>query len=163
MSAVDASARLTESYAGAGFTFEHPPASSVEVDPDPRALASVVLADAEQPLLIVAAVDESPLDTPALQVPGMLGALLERYQDKGGYEELWYGRLPVEGSDSAEAAEIRYGAGDPRQALLVAARIDGSRIVTLQVHFPPSTADQNRPLALAILESLRITARPSEC
>jgi hypothetical protein len=155
---VDATARLTESYAGAGFTFHHPPADSVEVDPDARALASVVLTDAEQPLLIVAAVEESPLDTPALQVPGLLGALLDRYRDKGGYEELWYGRLPVEGSAAAEAAEIRYGGGDPRQALLVAARIDGPRIVTLQVHFPPSTADENRPLALAILESLRVTA-----
>jgi hypothetical protein len=157
VSAVDATDRLTESYTGAGFTFEHPPAGSVEVDPDPRALSSVVITDAEQPLLVVASVEESPLDRPALQVPGLLGRLLERYRDKGGYEELWYGRLPVTGSDSSEAAEIRYGAGDPRHALLVAARIDGPRIVTLQVHFPPSTADVNRPLALAILESLRVS------
>ena len=55
-------------------------------------------------------------------------------------------------------AEIVYGEGDPRQALLVAARIDGPRIVTVQVHFPPSTADDNRPLALAILQSLTVTS-----
>ncbi len=124
---------------------------------DPAVLTSVVLTDAEQPLLIVAAVEESPLETPALQVPGLLGALMDRYRDKGDYVELSYGRLPVAGSDSAEAAEIRYGSGDPRQALLVAARISGSRIVTVQVHFPPSTAATNRPLAVAILESLTIT------
>ena len=64
--------------------------------------------------------------------------------------------MPVDGSDSAEAAEIRYGAGDPRQALIVAARIAGPEIVTLQVHFPPSTAEDNRPLALGIVESLTV-------
>jgi hypothetical protein len=150
--------RLTATYAGDGFTFEHPATSAMEVDVDPAVLSSVVLTDAEQPLLIVAAVEESPLDTPELQVPGLLGALMDRYRDKGGYEERWYGRLPVAGADGSVAAEIRYGTGDPRQALLVAARIEGRRIVTLQVHFPPSTAAENRPLALAILESLRIPA-----
>jgi hypothetical protein len=145
---------LTESFAGDGFTFRHPATSAVEVDVDPRVVASAVLTDAERPLLIAVAVEDSPLDTPALQVPGLLGALVERYRDKGGFEELWYGRLPVEGSDAAEAAEVRYGAGDPRQALVVAARIDGPRVLTVQVHFPPSAVDQLRPLALAILESL---------
>jgi hypothetical protein len=150
--------RLTETYVGAGFTFEHPTVSAIEVDPDPRPSSSVVLTDAEQPLMIVAAVEASPLDTPALQVPGLLGELMDKYRDKGGYEELLYGPLPVDGSDDAQAAEIRYGTGDPRQTLLLAARIAGARIVTLQVHFPPSTADVNRPLAIAILESLRVTA-----
>ena len=150
--------RLRATYAGDGFAFEHPVVSAVELDPDPDAVTSVVLTDAEQPLLVVAAVEDSPLATPALQVPGLLGRLLDHYRQLGGYEELWYGRLPVTGSDRAEAAEIRYGTGDPRHALLVAARIDGPRIVTLQVHFPPSTADENRPLALAILGSLRVTA-----
>jgi hypothetical protein len=149
--------RLTETYVGDGFTFQHPATSAVEADDDPGVSSSVVLTDAAQPLLIVAAVEESPLDTPALQVPGLLGALMDRYRDKGGFEELWYGRLPVAGADSAEAAEIHYGQGDPRQALLIAARLDGPRIVTLQVHFPPSTAEWNRPLAVAILESLAVT------
>jgi hypothetical protein len=149
--------RLTETYVGDGFTFDHPVASAIEVDPDARTESSVVLTDAEQPLLIAAAVEESPLDTPALQVPGLLGELMDKYREKGGYEELLNGPLPVDGSDDAQAAEIRYGGGDPRQAMLLAARIAGPRIVTLQVHFPPSTADANRPLAIAILESLRIT------
>ena len=127
--------RLTERFEGDGFTFAHPVASSIEVDPEPAALQSIVIADAEQPVLIAATVEESPLATPALQVPGLLGELLRKY----------------------EAAEITYGEGDPRQALLVAARIDGPRIVTVQVHFPPSTADRNRPVAVAILDSLTIT------
>jgi hypothetical protein len=150
--------RLTETYVGDGFSFDHPTVSATEVDPDARTESSVVLTDIEQPLLIAAAVEESPLDTPTLQVPGLLGELIDKYREKGGYEELLYGPLPVAGSDDAQAAEIRYGAGDPRHALLLAARIAGARIVTLQVHFPPSTADVNRPLAIAILESLRITA-----
>jgi hypothetical protein len=149
--------RLSRTFVGDGFVFEHPAVTSIEVDPDPRPVSSVVLTDAEQPLMIVAAVEESPLDTPALQVPGLLGELMGKYRDKGGYEELAVGPVPVSGSDAAHAAEIRYGAGDPRQALLVAARVDGARVVTLQVHFPPSTADVNRPLAVAILESLRVT------
>jgi len=149
--------RLSETYVGDGFAFQHPAVGSIEVDPDPHAVTSVVLADAEQPLLVVAAVEDSPLDTPALQVPGLLGRLLDHYRRLGGYEELWYGPLPVGGSARSEAAEIRYGTGDPRQALLVAARVEGPRIVTLQVHFPPSTAAENRPLAVAILESLRVT------
>jgi hypothetical protein len=149
--------RLTETYVGDGFTFDHPAVNAIEVDPDPRPSSSVVLTDAEEPLMIAAAVEESTLDTPALQVPGLLGELMDKYRGKGGYEELLYGPLPVHGSDDAHAAEIRYGAGDPRQVLLLAARIAGPRIVTLQVHFPPSTADVNRPLAIAILESLRIT------
>jgi len=148
--------RLRETYTGDGFSFEHPAVSSIELDPDPHAVSSVVLTDAEQPLLVVAAVEDSPLERPALQVPGLLGRLLDHYRGLGGYEELWYGRLPVTGSESAEAAEIRYGTGDPRQALFVAARIAGPRIVSLQVHFPPSTAEENRPLAVAILESLRV-------
>src|SRR5262245_48454906 len=131
---------MTETYVGDGFAFGHPAASATEVDPDPGARSSVVLTDAERPLLIVAAAEDSPLDTPALQVPGVLGALLERYREQGGYEQLWYGPLPVAGSDSAQAAEIRYGPGDPRQALIVAARVRGRQVVTLQVHFPPSTA-----------------------
>ena len=69
--------------------------------------------------------------------------------------------MPGRGSDTAEAAELRYGTGDPRQALIVAARIVGPEIVTLQVRFPPSTADENRPLALAILESLTIERGPA--
>ncbi len=150
--------RLTETYVGDGFSFEHPEVRTIEVDPDPRPVSSVVLTDAEQPLMIAAAVEDSPLGTPALQVPGLLGELMSKYRDKGGYEELSYGPLQVDGSGSAHAAEIRYGAGDPRQALLLAARIAGARIVALQVHFPPATADVNRPLAIAILESLRITA-----
>jgi hypothetical protein len=150
--------RLTETYIGDGFRFDHPAVSAIEVDPDARTESSVVLTDIEQPLLIAAAVEESPLDTPALQVPGLLGELMDKYREKGGYEELLYGPLPVDGSDDAQVAEIGYGAGDPRRALLVAARIAGPRIVTLQVHFPPSTADVNRPLAIAILESLRVTA-----
>jgi hypothetical protein len=149
--------RLTETYVGDRFGFDHPAVSAIEVDPDARASSSVLLTDAEQPVVIVAAVEDSPLDTPALQVPGLLGELMDKYRDKGGYEELAYGPVPVAGSDSAHAAEIRYGAGDPRQALLLAARIAGRRIVTLQVHFPPSTADAIRPVAVAILESLRIT------
>jgi hypothetical protein len=151
---------LTGSYAGPGFEFRYPEASTVDVDTDPSALASVVLTDAEQPLLVVAAVEDSPLGTPSLQVPGLLGRLLDHYRQLGGYEELWYGRLPVTGSDTAEATEIRYGTGDPRQALLVAARIDGPRIVTLQVHFPPSTAEENRPVAVAIVESLAVRVPP---
>jgi hypothetical protein len=153
--------RLTERHDGSGFTFAHPAASSIETDPEPATLESVVITDAEQPVMIVAAVEESPLDTPRLQVPGMLGELMRKYEALGGYEQRWYGRLPVEGSDAAEAAEIVYGEGDPRQALLLAARIDGPRIVTLQVHFPPSTAEMNRPLALAILESLVVHAPTS--
>ena len=148
--------RLTERFEGDGFTFAHPVASSIEVDTEPAALQSVVIADAEQPVLIAATVEESPLETPALQVPGLLGELLRKYEALGGYEQRSYGRLPVDGSDAAEAAEITYGEGDPRQALLVAARIAGPRIVTLQVHFPPSTADVNRPLALAVLDSLSV-------
>jgi hypothetical protein len=148
---------LTEAFAGDGFTFRHPATSAIEVDVDPRVVASAVLTDAERPLMIAVAVEDSPLDTPALQVPGLLGALMERYRDKGGFEELWYGRLPVEGSDAAEAAELRYGEGDPRQAVLLAARIAGPRILTLQVHFPPSATDTLRPLAVAILESVTIT------
>ena len=106
-------------------------------------------------MLIVASLEESPLETPALQVPGLLGELLRKYEALGGYEQLLYGRLPVDGSDAAEVAEIVYGDGDPRQALLVdRPSSTAPRIVTLQVHFPPSTADTNRPLALAILDSL---------
>ena len=150
--------RLTETYVGDGFTFEHPAVSTIEVDPDAGTESSVVLTDIEQPVLIAAAVEDSPLDTPTLQVPGLLGELMDRYHDKGGYEELLYGPLPVDGSDDAQAAEIRYGVTDPRQALLLAARLAGARIVTLQIHFPPSTAAVNRPLAIAILESLRVTA-----
>jgi len=149
---------LTEAFAGDGFTFGHPATSAVEVDVDERVVTSAVLTDAERPLLIAVAVEDSLLDTAALQVPGLLGALMERYRGKGGFEELWYGRLPVEGSDAAEAAEIRYGAGDPRQAVLLAARIAGPRILTLQVHFAPSAADALRPLAVAILDSVQITA-----
>ena len=148
--------RLSDHYEGRGFTFAHPPAGSVETNPEPSASESVVMVDAEQPVMIVAAVEDSPLETPALQVPGMLGELMRKYEALGGYEQRWYGRLPVDGSDASEAAEIVYGEGDPRQALLVTARIAGPRIVTLQVHFPPSTADTNRPLALAILESLSV-------
>jgi hypothetical protein len=149
--------RLTETFVGDGFRFEHPAVSAIEIDPDPRTASSVVLTDAEQPLMVAAGVEESPLDTPTLQVPGLLGELMDKYREKGGFEELLYGPLPVDGSDDAQAAEIRYGGGDPRQAMLLAARIAGPRIVTLQVHFPPSTADVNRPLAIAILQSLRIT------
>jgi hypothetical protein len=146
--------RLTKVYRGDGFHFAHPAGAGVEHDIDDRVLDSVVLTDPEQPLLIAVAVEESPLATTELQVPGLLGALVRKYQDKGGYEELWFGKVPVDGSDAAEAAELRYGAGDPRQVLIVAARIAGPEIVSLQVHFPPSTAAQNRPLALGILESL---------
>ncbi len=148
---------LTERHDGAGFSFHHPPATRVDEAVDERTIESVVLEVAERPMVVAVAVEDSPLDTADLQVPGLLGELLRRYRDKGGYEELWYGRLPVSGCDSAEAAEIRYGSGDPRQALIVAARVTGPRIVTLQVHFPPSTADVDRPLALAILESLTVT------
>ena len=112
--------------------------------------------DSEQPVLIAVAVEASPLATRSLQVPGLLGALVKKYQAKGGYEELWFGKVPVDGSDTAEAAEFRYGGGDPRQVLIVAARIAGPEIVTLQVHFPPSTADENRPLALGIIDSLTV-------
>jgi hypothetical protein len=107
-------------------------------------------------VLIVAAVEESPLDSPSLQVPGIVGELMHKYEALGEYEQRTYGPVPVEGSDTAVAAEIVYGEGDPRHALLVGARIDGPRVVTLQVHFPPSTAQVNRPLALAILQSLRV-------
>lgn len=148
--------RLSERHDGSGFTFAHPVADTIEVDVDPTPLESVVIRDAEQPVMIVAALEESPLDTPALQVPGLLGELLRKYEALGGYEQLLYSRIPVEGSDAAEVAEIVYGEGDPRQALIVAARVEDRRIVTLQVHFPPSTADVNRALALAILESLQI-------
>lgn len=148
--------RLSERRDGRGFTFTHPVADSIEVDVDPATLESVVIRDAEQPVMIVAALEESPLETPALQVPGLLGELLRRYEALGGYEQLLHSRIPVEGSDAAEVAEIVYGEGDPRQALILAARVDGPRIVTLQVHFPPTTADVNRPLALAVLESLSV-------
>jgi hypothetical protein len=148
---------LTGRHDGDGFSFAHPPAARVEVDADPRALSSVVITAADRPLLVVAAVEESPLATPELQVPGLLGELLRRYREHGGYEELSYGPLAVAGSDAAEAAEIRYGTGDPRQAVLVAARVEGGRVVTLQVHFPPSTAAVDRPLALAVVESLTVT------
>jgi hypothetical protein len=148
---------LTDRHDGAGFSFRHPPAARLDTAVDERTVDSVVLDLADRPVVVAAAVDDSPLDARALQVPGQLGALLSMYRDKGGYDELWYGRLPVSGSDAAEAAEIRYGGGDPRQAVLVAARIAGRRIVTLQVHFPPSTAAVDRPLALAIVESLTVT------
>lgn len=148
--------RLSERYQGRGFSFAHPAADSIEVAADPAPLESVVIRDAEQPVMIVAALEESPLATPALQVPGLLGELLHKYEALGGYEQLLYRRIPVEGSDLAEVAEIAYGEGDPRRALILAARVDGPRIVTLQVHFPPSTTDANRPLALAILESLSV-------
>ncbi len=148
--------RLTEHHDGSGYTFAHPAAASIEPGPESQALESVVITDAEQPVLIVAALEESPLDTPALQVPGLLGELLHKYEALGGYDQRLYSRIPVEGSDAAEVAEIVYGEGDPRQALILAARVEGARIATLQVHFPPSTADTNRPLALAILESLTV-------
>ena len=148
--------RLTRVYRGDGFHFAYPDGAGIEHDIDDRVLDSVVLTDSEQPVLVAVAVETSPLATRKLQVPGMLGALVSTYQAKGGYEELWFGRVPVEGSDAAEAAEFRYGAGDPRQVLIVAARIAGPEIVTLQVHFPPSTADENRPLALGIVDSLTV-------
>jgi hypothetical protein len=148
--------RLTRVYRGDGFRFAYPAGAHVEHDVDQRTLESAVLTDHEEPLLIAVAVEESPLATRALQVPGLLGALVSKYRDKGGYEELWFGAVPVDGSDSAEAAELRYGAGDPRHALIVAARIAGPEIVTVQVHFPPSTAEENRPLALGIVESLTV-------
>jgi hypothetical protein len=150
--------RLTQRYDGTGYSFAHPVASSIEVDPEADVLESVVVTDAEQPVLIVAAVEDSPLDTPDLQVPGVLGELMRKYERLGGYEQRSYGPVPVDGSDAAVAAEIVYGEGDPRDALLVAARLDGPRVVTLQVHFPPSTDDVNRPLALAILQSLQVRA-----
>jgi hypothetical protein len=150
--------RLTERHDGDGYSFAHPPAGAVERDPEPSVLESVVITDAEQPVLIVAAVEESPLDTPDLQVPGVLGGLTAKYEAFGGFEQRSWAPVPVPGSDSAVAAEIVYGEGDPRQALLLAARLVGPRVVTLQVHFPPSTAEVNRPLALAILQSLRIHA-----
>ena len=53
-------------------------------------------------------------------------------------------------------AEIVYGTGDPRQALIVTALVGDDVLVTLQVHFPPATAETNRPLALAVLDSLAI-------
>ena len=137
--------RLTRVYRGDGFRFAYPAGARVEHDVDDRTLESAVLTDREEPLLIAVAVEESPLATRALQVPGLLGALVSKYRDKGGYEELWFGTVPVDGSDSAEAAELRYGAGDPRQALIVAARIAGPEIVTVQVHFPPSTAERTAP------------------
>jgi hypothetical protein len=149
--------RLTGRYDGNGYSFAHPPAASVETDPEPSVVESVVITDAEQPVLIVAAVEDSPLDSPELQVPGILGQLMAKYEALGGYEQRSYAPVPVPGSDSAVAAEIVYG-DDPRQALLLAARLAGPRVVTLQVHFPPSTAAANRPLALAILQSLRIQA-----
>lgn len=148
--------RLSEHHHGRGYTFAHPRASSIEADPETAALESVVITDAEQPVLIAASLEESPLETATLQVPGILGALLREYEALGGYEQRLYSRTPVSGSDAAEVAEIVYGDGDPRQALILAARVDGARIVTLQVHFPPSTDATNRPLALAILESLQI-------
>ena len=79
--------RLTERHDGSGFSFEHPAAASIEVDPESAALESVVITDAEQPVLIVASLEESPLDTPALQVPGLLGELLHKYEALGGYEQ----------------------------------------------------------------------------
>jgi hypothetical protein len=145
--------RLSRVYQGDGFRFAYPADSTVEHD----VLDAVVLTDRAEPVLIAVAVEDSPVANRNLQVPGLLGLLLRKYEAKGDYEQLWYGRVPVDGSDAAEAAEIRYGTGDPRQALIVAARIAGRRIVTLQVHFPPSTADENRPLALGILDSLTIT------
>lgn len=148
--------RLTRVYRGDGFHFAHPAGARLEHDVDDRVLESVVLTDSEQPVLIAVAVEVSPLATRNLQVPGLLGALVRKYEEKGGYEELWFGKVPVDGSDTAEAAEFRYGAGDPRHVLIVAARIAGPEIVTLQVHFPPSTADENRPLALGIIESLTV-------
>ena len=35
--------RLTERHEGDGFSFAHPPAASIEVDPEPAALESVVI------------------------------------------------------------------------------------------------------------------------
>jgi hypothetical protein len=148
--------RLSRVYEGDGFRFAYPAESTVEHDVDDVA-DSVVVTDRAEPVLIAVAVEESPVASRNLQVPGLLGLLLRKYEAKGGFEQLWYGRMPVDGSDAAEASEIRYGTSDPRQALIVAARIAGSRILTLQVHFPPGTAEENRPLALAILESLTIT------
>ena len=153
--------RLTEVFRGDGFHFAHPSGADVDHAVDRGAAGgairdAVVLTDVEAPLLVAVAVETSPLDRSELQVPGVLGGLVHKYQEKGSYEELWYGTVPVDGADAAEAAEIRYGGGDPRQALLVAARLAGPEIVTLQVHFPPSTAAANRPLALGILESLTI-------
>jgi len=152
--------RLTERHEGTGFSFAHPPASAVEVDPEPTVLESVVIRDAEQPVLIAASLEESPLATADLQVPALHGLVLHGYEAHDGYELAASGPVPVEGSDAAQLAEIVYGGDDPRQALIVTARVDGPRLVTLQVHFPPATADVNRPLALAIVRSLTVRRTP---
>jgi|SRR5688572_19804115 len=148
--------RLTERHEGRGYFFAHPAAASIEVDADEAVLESVVIRDADEPVMIAASLEESPVETPSLRVPGMLGQLLHKYEALGGYELRLYSRLPVEGSAAADVAEIVYGAGDPRQALIVTAVVADDVLVTLQVHFPPSTAETNRPLALAIVDSLTV-------
>ena len=148
--------RLTARHDGTGFSFAHPPAVAIEVDPEPAVLESVVIRDAEQPVLIAASLEESPLDTADLQVPALHGLVLHGYEGHDGYELRSSGRVPVAGSDAAVLTEIAYGGRDPRQALVLTARVDGPRLVTLQVHFPPATADVNRPLALAIVQSLAV-------
>lgn len=150
--------RLTQRHTGDGWSFAHPATTRLVTDIDDRTMESVVLDVAERPVLVAAAVEESPADMAVLQVPGELGTVLAKYEAKGGYEQLGYERVTVEGSDAAELAEIRYGTGDPTQAVIVSARVADRRIVTLQVHFPPSTADVDRPLAMAIIDSLRIDA-----
>ena len=78
----------------------------MEHDVDDRVLDSVVLTDSEQPVLIAVAVEASPLATRNLQVPGLLGALVRKYQAKGGYEELWFGKVPVDGSDTRRGRRV---------------------------------------------------------
>jgi hypothetical protein len=151
--------RLTERHDGTGFSFAHPPAAAIEVDPEPTVLESVVIRDADEPVLVAASLAESPLETPDLQVPALHGLVLHGYEGYDGYELRSSGRVPVEGSDAAVLTEITYGGSDPRQALILTARVDGPRLVTLQVHFPPATAEVNRPLALAILQSLAVERR----
>ena len=99
--------RLTQRYDGRGFSFAHPPAASIEVDPDDAVLESVVIRDADQPVMIAASLEQSPIETPTLQVPGTLGLILRKYEELGRYEQLLYSRLPVEGSDGGRRGRDR--------------------------------------------------------
>ena len=111
-----------------------------------RRCESVVIADAEQPVLIAASLEESPLETPALQVPGPARASCCTST-----------RRSAATSSGCTAASPSRGRTPPRRprsstATAIPARRCSSppastapRIVTLQVHFPPSTADVEPP------------------
>ena len=147
--------RLTQVYRGDGFRFAYPAGAARRA----RRRRPVARLGRARPTASSRCSSPSPSRSRRspprdLQVPGLLGALVSKYRGQGRLRGAVVRHGARRRLRRAEAAEFRYGAGDPRQVLIVAARIAGPEIVTLQVHFPPSTADENRPLALGILESL---------